>query len=328
MYEIKTENLTISSQVLQDLQAKAGTPLRLKNPISGEADGLSLSDTAAISYCAYQMFQCHLNGLGVPLDLEKAVKYLKTSAQYGYAAALVTISTFQGLFPESLSKDDLPIEEAVEAVVFSGPRTGMLVWLIASRILREDHPDAYQRAIKKLNCSGYAELGEARDCDAALDAECFTGADVGFQWIGLGTMPLVLRLLPILSTSEFVSCFENGCLPSAGSNYNDETALYMCCRTGDAEKVLALLSAYEWARAQSSMANKQGRLPLHWLWTFDQDDVGKVATALLCHGADLHAVDEDDFRAIDYAIIAHRSDVVSSLISKRKLQLKDLVAFS
>jgi len=310
------------SQILQDLQVKGSTPLPPDASNTDKFKDMSLSDIASVSACAYQMFICNLCGFGVPIDLDKAMQYLKTSAYGGYVMALVTLSSFQNLDMDPLFAKEAHIQAVLETVVSSGPRFGIILWLSACRTLRHNNMEAYQNAVMKLNKSGYAELGEAFDCSSEVDAETFRGVSVDFLWIARGTMPLVLRLIPLLSAQQFIMCFKNGCLPCGSVNYNNETALYMCCRAGDKGKVLALLSTFEWARAQVSTANKQGRLPLHWLWAFDRHDVEAVAEALLFHGADVDAVDDMNFRALDYAIVAHREDVVSVLLTKSKLSFR------
>ncbi|KIW89891.1 uncharacterized protein Z519_09320 [Cladophialophora bantiana CBS 173.52] len=306
----------LSSQILEDLKVKASPAVSLQTTNVHKMNTLSLGDVASVSFCAYQMFICHLHGYGVPFDLEMAVQYLKASAHGGYVPALVAVSNFRDLKADPLFARNDRIQDALEAQVSIGPRFGILLWLVACRTLRRDNLEAYQRGFKKLNSSGYAELGEAPDCYTQLDAETFGGPSVEYQWVARGTMPLVLRLLPILSVQEFTTCFNNGCFPSGAVNYNNETALYMCCRAGEKEKVLALLDTYEWARAEVTVANRQGRFPLHWLWAFERDDAQAVAEALLSHGADVDAIDEDGFRAIDYAIVAHCPDVVSLLLTK------------
>ncbi|EXJ53415.1 serine/threonine protein kinase [Cladophialophora psammophila CBS 110553] len=304
------------ASILQDLKVKASPAVSLQATNIHKMNTLSLSDVASVSFCAYQMFICHLHGYGVPFDFETAVQYLKASAHGGYVPALVAVSNFRDLKVDPLFARNDRIQDALEAQVSSGPRFGMLLWLVACRTLRRDDPEAYQRSFQKLNSSGYAELGEAPDCYTQLDAETFAGPSVEYQWIARGTMPLVLRLLPVLSVQEFTMGFENGCFPSGAVNYNNETALYMCCRAGEKEKVLALLDTYEWARTKVTVANKQGRFPLHWLWAFERDDPQAVAEALLSNGADVDAIDEDGFRAIDYAIVALCPDVVSLLLTK------------
>ena len=121
----------------------------------------------------------------------------------------------------------------------------------------------------RINASAFSGLGEDHVGDREHDEEAFMGPDVQYQWFGSRSMGLFQRLVSSCTPAELVSGVRSGLFPIDYRNYNNETAMYMCCRVGAAGAVLSLSREFYWFRDQTTVATLDGRLPLHYLHAFE-----------------------------------------------------------
>jgi len=318
MKRIFTEGFEIKQQILNDFKAKASplmdsststwTSLRL---------GLGLQKWARSAYAAYQVFLCYLSGFGTRLDLVLAAKYLAVSSRAGYTNALSMSVRFYQKHPELLPPDWNVDVEALSEVVSLGPFPGFKTFALDAKVLRELAPDRLLAALDRARLSAFSELGEDHFNLRDHEEESFRGPDVEYQWFARGSMALFQRLLPKCSPPQLLSGFRTGLFPRDERNYNDETALYMCCRIGAADGVRLLVKELEWFGQQAAVATRDGRLPLHCLHYFKPEHVEDMSAILLAYGADINAVDSFGRTAIDDAIISGREDVAFHLLTQR-----------
>ncbi|KAK0706887.1 hypothetical protein B0T26DRAFT_728465 [Lasiosphaeria miniovina] len=308
----------VKRRMFEDLKASADTLQSAPDP--GPQDPILANQ----AHSAFQVSVCYLHGLGVEYSLGDAAKYLCLSAQHGYLQAVLTLFPFAGAFPHLFPPDllqQLP-QDALQTAVANGPRFGLTAWLQTSAYARENYPGAYEAGITVLRQSGFAELGESADAETLLLADTFRGAHPAYLYYAVGSAGFLQRKMPMISADTLREWLAAGVVPDGATNANYETCLYICCRAGEADKVLMLLSDFGWARDQVNTSNRDGRTPAHWLHSFDAGDVD-VGQALLQHGADLHVVDDYGLRPVDHAIVAGRSDVVRFLLAHQGLPYLD-----
>jgi len=298
------------SSVLVDSTRTTLPSLRLKLGIRGWAKSV---------YAAYQVFQCYLYGFGTRQDIPSAWKYLVASAQGGYCNAFCTSARFHKRFPSVEFPKFVPDIEPLCQVVSLGPWRGVFRFLIDKQVLCELAPDRLRQTIDQINSSAFSELGDSHEDRDRHKEESFRGPDVQYQWLAKGSIALFQSLVAKCNPLQLMKGFQSGLFPLDGKNYNEETALYMCCRVGNAMGVLTLLREFEWFRKQVNVATSEGCLPLHCLYCFASQDVQQVGEALLANGANINAVDNRKWRAVDYAIAAGKEDVAFYLFSQRKL---------
>jgi ankyrin repeat protein len=250
------------------------------------------------------------------------VDYLEASAAGGYLMALMMVLHLEQEYPERLGcvVEGLPALDAVAAYVELGPRYNLRLWLMCCSFLRGRCPEKYHKSIEKLRLSGFSELGESEPPGGPGVDLSFRGPDVRYLWIAEDTIDVFQKFLGIAAVDDLIFAFESGRFPSDGRNQYGETALYICCRSGHGKMTQALLSSFGWAVEQANIPNLNGRLPLHWLYQFEEELVEEIGDALLKvnEAADIFAIDDAGFRAIDYAIGSGRHDVAIYLLSKRK----------
>jgi hypothetical protein len=318
IFNLTAKDYSLRKRIFDDLVGKADV---LQND-SRSWRHLTMEEEARAAYCSYQVFLCYYTSLAGDCDLDKGLKYLYLSASYGFIVACLMIGELEDKSPSSIQ--DLPksVIPGLEAFTALGPRYGMSGWLKATRILQRLSPSSAERSRALLHTTGYSELGENPNLNKAQARESFRGPDVRYQWLARGTMSLFLRVVFEWPAELIVQAFESGELPTDGRNYNNETALYMCCRVGAAKTVLSLLSVFEWARRQTTTATDNGFQPLHWLHTFHGEDVKAVGDALMQHGADIDAqvsVAGHEYRPLDFAVAAGNQDAMDYLMSRRQL---------
>jgi hypothetical protein len=189
---------------------------------------------------------------------------------------------------------------------------------LACRQLRKANQKAFDEALHLLQNHGYLELGEVSFTLGELggfDQDQIRG-DPRHCCFDYGSFSFALYCIPRFPAELFFGGIFAGWIPKASCNHNGETLLYMCCRAGDHEKVLALLGMFEWARNEVTAATKQGRFPLHWVCMMDSAFLEQVVMVLIENGADSTAVDRDGYSAIDYAILYGREDVALTLLER------------
>ncbi|MCJ1316221.1 hypothetical protein MMC15_001542 [Xylographa vitiligo] len=278
-------------------------------------EDMTIETRASAAFCAWQVCICYLYGFGTSYDYPKALRYAVHSAKAGYLLALCRVKRLHEAFKVTCP-DGLPTLQALSKDVAAGPRWGRISWSLSVRTLKQESLMEFELAWKLLNESGYSELGEALNCTKQLEGEMYTGAFVDYQYVGVGTLALALRILPITSVSDFKDAIHNGLLPAASKNYNDETLLYMCCRAGDHEKMLMLLKEFEWTQSEVTALTKEGKTVLHWITAIEIAYADEVIGELLRWGANLYAVDNQGHRAVDYAILDGNEEVALTLLDK------------
>ena len=317
------EEFQIKEQIFHDFKAKASILVESSPAIWPSLRARhGLRHWAKFSYAAYQVFMCFLHGFGTSQNLFSAGKYLAASSRGGYVNAISTSIQFSRRYPDIEMPHWTPHTEALFHIVKLGPWPGLSFFLLDMQLLAQLAPAKLQEALELVKASAFSELGDDHKSRKEYDEESFVGPDVRYQWFASGSMSLFQRLLSQCSPSDLINGFERGLFPVNGKSSNDETVLYICCRTGDAEKVLSLLQMFDWARKQVDVATCDGRAPLHCLYLFTPDHVKEVAQTLLSYGADINAADTSGCRAIDYAIEAGRDDIAALLLDYREFLAK------
>lgn len=257
-------------------------------------------------------------GFGIEQDIACAARYLAASALGGFVNALSLALKFHERYPDVELPHWTPGLDGLFQFVLIGPRLGLPKHLEELRILRRLDRGRAQEAVDRINASAFSELGEDHVGNREHDEETFMGPDVQYQWFDSRSMGLFQRLVSSCTPAELISGFRSGLFPTDCRNYNNETAMYMCCRVGGAEAVLSLSDEFDWFRNQTTVATLDGRLPLHYLHAFKPHSVAEIAQTLLRNGANINTTDSFGFRAVDYAVLAGREDVVLCLFDHRK----------
>ncbi|KAK1759827.1 hypothetical protein QBC47DRAFT_116628 [Echria macrotheca] len=278
---------------------------------------VGIKQWAEAAHAAFQLFYCYISGFGTERDLVGAARYIAASAEAGFVNAYSLVFEFHKLHPEL----ELPLWtrnlDGLFHFVSIGPRIGFAKYLEELRLLRTLDPVLAQKALDVVNAFAYSEIGEEHVGEKSHEEETFKGPDVQYQWFEPGSMGFFQRLAPLCTAEELIRGFGIGIFPADDTNYNRETALYMCCRLGAADSVLALAEEFDWFRKQAGVATLDNRFPLHQLHNFAAEWVAKVGVLLLENGADVSAADASGFRAVDYAILSGRNDVATFLLDQQ-----------
>jgi hypothetical protein len=317
--EFITEPFASKERIFSEFTSKASLLIDT-SPSEWKAIRLrvGIKQWAEAAHAAFQLFYCYISGFGTERDVASAARYIAASAEAGFVNAYSLAFEFHKLHPEL----ELPIWtqnfDGIFHFISIGPRIGFAKYLEELRLLRTLDPVLAQKALDVVNAFAYSELGEEHDGEKVHDEETFKGPDVQYQWIEAGSMGLFQRLAPLCTAEELIHGFELKIFPVDDTNYNHETALYMCCRLGAEDSVLALAEEFDWFRKQAGVATLDNRSPLHHLHVFPAESVAKVGIMLLENGADASAVDASGFRAVDYAILSGRNDVATFLLDQGK----------
>jgi hypothetical protein len=308
---LDTISPTHEAHLLRDWLGKAASILGNANL----AD-MTIERRTSAAFCAHQAAICYLYGIGASYDPGEALELITASARAGYITSLAMVEPLYKAFGR-VCPDDLPVEEALKQMVAVGPCYGFIPWALACRLLKKTNQNAFDEALNLLQNHGYLELGEINLSFGNSDTDQIRG-DPRHYCFERGSFSYALYCIPRFPADIFFKCIVGGWIPKALSNHNGETLLYMCCRAGDHEKVLMLLKIFDWARSEVTAATKQGRFPLHWVCMMDSAFSEEVVIALIENGADSDAVDEEGYRAIDYAILYGREDVALTLLERGK----------
>lgn len=312
------QNYQIKAQIFQDLAFKAS--VLVENPVANWPalrENRGLQKWTASVYAAYQVFLCFLHGFGTKQDLSLAGRYLAASACGGYTQALTTCFRFHQRYPDIYLPGWEPSSKSIHQVVSMGLFSGIRYFHMDLRVLKELDPDSAADIWAQVNEFAFSELGEDGFDLTIYNETSYPGPDINFLWYPEGSMALVGRLVSQCNANQLIDGCKFGLFPEDGTNDNGETLLYMCCRTGNAEVVLALFEEFEWIPQQTTKPARNGRLPLHFLFAFPPEDVPLVGEVLLAHGADINSQDKNSWRAVDAAISADRGDVVFWLLEHR-----------
>ena len=247
-----------------------------------------------------------------------AGKYLAASAVGGYTSALTLSVRFHESYPDIDLPGWKPDIEGIFQTALLGFFPGIFFFNLDLKVLEELAPEKARQVRDHVDTSAFSELGEDHFDRREHQEGSFPGPDVQYQWFPKGSTELFQKLVSQCSPDQLVTGFKSGLFPTDARNYNQETALYMCCRIGNATAMLALFEEFEWFQLQTTIATCDGRLPFHFLYCFPPEYVGIVADVLIAHGADINAVDKTGRRAIDYAISGFRDDVISLIFGLRK----------
>lgn len=303
---------THEARLLRDWLGKAEPVLK-----ATDLADMTIERRTTSAFCAHQAAICHLYGIGASYDPGRALELITASARAGYITSLAIVQPLYEAFGR-VCPDDLPVEEALKHMVAVGPCYGFIPWALACRQLRKANQKAFDEALHLLQNHGYLELGEVSFTlgeSGGFDQDQIRG-DPRHCCFDYGSFSFALYCIPRLPAELFFAGIFAGWIPKASCNHNGESLLYMCCRAGDHEKVLALLGMFEWARNEVTAATKQGRFPLHWVCMIDSAFLEQVVMVLIENGADSAVIDEDGYSAIDYAILYGREDVALTLLER------------
>lgn len=313
------EPFQVKEGIFKDFKSKAGL---LVDTSPSEWPSIRLQfgirKWAEAAHAAFQTAFCYMHGFGTERDIPDGARYLAVSAEGGFVNAYSFAFRFHKLHPEFELPNWTRRLDGLFEFVSTGPPMGLASYLENLQLLRTLDPQLAQKAVDKVNAFAFSEIGEEHLDDRPHEEETYQGPDIRYQWFEQGSMGLLQKLMPLSTADELIRGFKSGLFPERGSNYNNETAMYMCCRLGAADAVVALSEAFEWFRKQSTIPTLDGRFPLHHMYAFPPESVARVGGILRRNGADVYAVDAAGFRAVDYAIIAGRDDVVGFLLDQRR----------
>lgn len=315
-----TRDFQVKEQLFDDLRFKSR--ILIDNSIddwSALRNSRGLQMWTASVYAAYQVFLCYLNGFGTRQDRTLAGIYLAASACGGYTQALTMCLRFHQMYPDIELPGWRPDAQPIYQPLCIGFFPGIQWFNLDLQILRELDPEKAAQIWPEINMYGLIELGEDQIENPPHQETCYPGPDVRFLWYPRGSIDLFGSLLPRSATEHLINGFKTGLFPEGTLNHRGESVLYMSCRMGDAELVLALFEEFDWVQRQTTTATQNGRLPLHFLFAFPPDEFPMVGEVLLAHGANIDATDKKSWRAVDFAISAGREDVAFWLLDHRKV---------
>jgi hypothetical protein len=265
---------------------------------------------------AFLLTALYINGYGVDKDTSRAYKWLfhawgvnhPLSAAYGYRIARAIGVTFDNMER---------VVARLRVMALRGSRTALEDLAMVSK-------DDYEQT-KKIIRNGLAGTG----ANHFSEEELLHGFRYG-AWIKtFENIPILLENFSRLDhTADYrtnkrgdrilhmaASCGQTEAIeallsrfPSLAVNQlNDqgETPLLCACRSGQTRTVLWLTAN----GASASVGARNGESPLHWLISFDDEEVERVGPALIQAGADTNAETT--------TVIAYQADFPAALVPDR-----------
>lgn len=220
---------------------------------------------------------CYTMGFGTSSNPDLALQSLVESAKLGNIAAQALVKRMHNAF--AADTGHLPITKWLIA----GAETGSV---IAIEDLRNQDLSLHNAALRKLN-KRFCGLGVQIFDDEILDAVANEKLDSFIDLKSDGIWLLNSRGDNIVHC--VASCGSTHCLRSLirrfpeaidSSNQIGETPLLFACRAGNYENTMFLLEQ----KARTAPGTPTGETPMHWLTSFEEEQVRSVAMALVENG--------------------------------------------
>ncbi|KAF1954793.1 serine/threonine protein kinase [Byssothecium circinans] len=213
-------------------------------------------------------------------ELNSILQAVLLAARLGHTVAGGMVGWLHAAFDRSLPVSTKEEKQWLYAAICKGNST-------ARRRLSFLDMGEYQRAVSHLRCR-YVGIGLVAprnyyDSDLVDDDSFFMAIEDSLSSLGDifqlaatgGRYELVRRIIASKAQELDINKLYMG----------NETVLLKACRSGHAEIALLLLDK----GADPTLANDEGVTPLHFLGSFDEEDIPKITDALIQAGADREA---------------------------------------
>jgi ankyrin repeat protein len=229
---------------------------------------------------------------GLQLDVEKGLRYLVLSAEGGSRECQALVFRWHHAFARQVPAE---IEPLIKPWLYSATSTGSLTALEDMKKLgyNEELADTL-KPLKTRYCGvGYEIFEYEEEAEVALIKQFET---IGHKYIDKEIAEAELQdtdsrgYLLRLSAAYGCKGAINYLINDLGADINEqndigESALLFAARSGHVEATLALLEL----GANPTISAHGKDTPLHWLCSFAENDITKVAATLIGHGADIDA---------------------------------------
>jgi ankyrin repeat protein len=252
------------------------------------------NDSTRRAQAAFMLSRMYLapDDFGLHLDIEKGLRYLILSAERGSRECQALVLRWHHAFSRPVPTR---IEQLIRPWLLSAGSTGSLTALEDMKRFgyNEELAEA-SKLLKTRYCGvGYEIFEYEEEAVVALTDQFRTA---GKQYIDKEIVEgnlrdkdlrgYLLRLSAAYGCPKAIDYLVN----DLGTNVNaqnefGETALLFAARSGHTGAVLLLLER----GASPTLPDRGNDTPLHWLSSFDEDDVYKVVHALVRQGADIEA---------------------------------------
>ena len=226
------------------------------------------------------------------LDVDEGLRYLILAAEFGSRQEQALVLRFHHAFGRAIPQC---VNDKVADWLLEAAKTGSMSAL--EDLQEHGYHSYYEEALSVLQ-TRYGGVGEdvfgydQEACDALassdrekcrlyISAQITEGEALGKDWSGYH-----LRLAATRGSSHGVDVLVNDFhVPVNQTGSWGTSPLLYAARAGHVDVVLFLLDH----GADPKQADNGRDTPLHWLCSFRDKDVPKVAQALLCSGAEIHA---------------------------------------
>ncbi|KAK0616378.1 hypothetical protein B0T14DRAFT_497638 [Immersiella caudata] len=239
---------------------------------------------------AYSLFRMHYYGYGVEESPTEAARWLRLSAENGYTLAMALCAKLNhrlriGL-PEPLvrawlvlnaqngSKPAMSALRARDALAYAEARSHYKARFWAScHGLSDQLISELQSPEASVSCQGKApQASYTKYADNLLHCAAMIGAEAVVRY-----------------------CLGAGCVDIDAANSRGETAFFLSCKSGHGRVASLLLTS----GADPCVCNQFGENALHWLESFEDEDVAGYAADFVRRGLNIHQQSELDESFMD-----------------------------
>jgi ankyrin repeat protein len=276
-------------QLLSEVEQLAGKTLRRSNDRSDSVNidyawRFPLGSCTRGGAAAYALSQCYLEGFGAERSEQNAAHWLFVAANAGVTLAMAACARLDTIWNFPAQSDDQKTDW-LRASASHGSRTAL-------NQLKQTDGDAYAKCLGVFRSTFWARCHEIPE---PWFTEIWEDDRLESTMAGIlqeGSYPLLLGInndsplhcAAMVGSLAGTKYLIHGCGMDVNcTNSRAETPLFLACRSGHVEIAMFLLEE----GADTHISNSNHENALHWLDSFDEDQVELMARILVEKGARL-----------------------------------------